>query len=1104
VTESIAPEDGSRPSPSEPRKRRRWGRRLAVVALVMFVAYTLGGFFGVPAAVRHVVTPRLSKAMNGAANVGPVSFNPFTFALAIEQGEITDAAGEAVIAFGRFETELHLFPTLFGEGLRLAHVRLHDPTIGIELSEDRSLNLLGLFPPSSDDQPTALGEVPRVVVEDLAVTGGAIDFADRALGNPVETYIEGLNFTIDRLDTAPSHDNPHELVATIREGGGSFALSGEAYIDPLTAAGSIVIEGVQLATASPYAVDFAGVAIDGGTISAELSYSIAPTRTGERLSIDAADVSVSDLLLTRDERRLGNITALAVNGITADVDEAKINVESVGISGARASVRREADGEFELLALLPSPDPPGDEAALRGDGPSSGSDAATGPPDDPTDLDEIEAPLRRLAEGFRRLAGDIGRGWDVALQTLEVSDTRIDYNDVSTPKPVAYTLSNIELSAGPSSTTDGLRTPFKLAASGSDGASIDIAGTVDPSASSIDVAVAVEGLTASPFTPYTPSERPEGLRGVALDAASLGLDGDLTAIMSDDRAASTWDGRLTVADLATSRADGEPPLTLESLALSGVLDAELGAQAVGPSGTWSGELSAKGLAMRNEAPASLTAASIDRVQTGSTSLGFDLSTGEPTLDLSLGLTADGVAVTTSDPTPGDARLTALELEDAAIAWRNGGGVFDAERLVVREPRISGALAERVDRATSATESDDALSTTAGPLEVRLRELVIADGDFALEDRSIDPPLAVSGTGLQMTVQNIDTSAKEPASIELSTGFADVGRVVFEGKVDPFRAYPSVDATIALNDVPVRPFTPVLTPLLGYDVRSGRIGLRFPMTISDGQLEGSVDATLSSFYLGEKVPSDDATDLPVKLGLSLLRDGDDAIRAELDVSGDLTAPDVTIGRLVWKAATNLIGGVASAPFKLIGRIVGAGNDVNLSSVEFEAGERRVPEDADKTLKPLAEALRKRPTLGLSVVGVTGKADAVALRAAELEALVAARAISVDEGARTAALREIFAERFPELSGPPVPVPPGRLDQALTPPAEMREKLLATIEIGDDELETLALQRAETIAATLTEQYGIEAERVQVIPLADAELGREIDRSPRVEFELLSVR
>ncbi|HLD66930.1 MAG TPA: hypothetical protein VJA19_12865, partial [Pseudomonas sp.] len=117
----------------------------------------------------------------------------------------------------------------------------------------------------------------------------------------------------------------------------------------------------------------------------------------------------------------------------------------------------------------------------------------------------------------------------------------------------------------------------------------------------------------------------------------------------------------------------------------------------------------------------------------------------------------------------------------------------------------------------------------------------------------------------------------------------------------------------------------------------------------------------------------AVDLPIRLAVALLKDTEGRISIELPVSGDLNNPQFSVMPIVWQTLRNLVLRAAQAPFKFIGGLVGGGDQVDLSRVQFAAGSDELDTQAQGALDLLAKALLERPTLRLEVEGISAQSS-----------------------------------------------------------------------------------------------------------------------------------
>jgi len=209
---------------------------------------------------------------------------------------------------------------------------------------------------------------------------------------------------------------------------------------------------------------------------------------------------------------------------------------------------------------------------------------------------------------------------------------------------------------------------------------------------------------------------------------------------------------------------------------------------------------------------------------------------------------------------------------------------------------------------------------------------------------------------------------------------------------------------------------------------------------------------------------------VRLALALLRDKDGIILLDVPVEGRLDDPEFKLGRVVWRTVLNVLVKVATSPFSALAALAGGG-DADLSLVEFAPGGAALDEAAQKRVQALARSLAERPALALELEGTAdAAADGAALRRAELERLLRrAKAAAQKPPAAEDAVTVAPEERARWITAaaaalPPAPASkpaPGQPTPAAPPaaptPAELEERLLATIEVPPEALPALAAAR-----------------------------------------------
>jgi hypothetical protein len=231
---------------------------------------------------------------------------------------------------------------------------------------------------------------------------------------------------------------------------------------------------------------------------------------------------------------------------------------------------------------------------------------------------------------------------------------------------------------------------------------------------------------------------------------------------------------------------------------------------------------------------------------------------------------------------------------------------------------------------------------------------------------------------------------------------------------------------------------------------------------------------------------------LKLAVALLKDRNGVIDLGLPLTGSLDDPQFRMGPIIWKAFVNLLGSIATSPFKLIGGLFGGGEEVNL--IDFEPGSADLDEAARAKLASLTKALHERPQLSLDVPAIYAPdADYQHLARQEFDNKLAALAQSrkdpaalADPARRFELLVSLYKETMPGAALPPAvlalqEVRAKERDASALVNANdiLQAALLPGIDSLDGALQALAQQRARSIQDALLSSGEVEPARVFMV-------------------------
>jgi hypothetical protein len=371
-------------------------------------------------------------------------------------------------------------------------------------------------------------------------------------------------------------------------------------------------------------------------------------------------------------------------------------------------------------------------------------------------------------------------------------------------------------------------------------------------------------------------------------------------------------------------------------------------------------------------------------------------------------------------------------------------------------------------------------------DTRVAHIRLRDNRIRVIDRAMQPAATFALTRIEGTLAGISSRPGARADVKIAARVDDVAPVSIEGQVDPLGSDLFSDLTLKGQGIDLGPLGPYSARYLGYALDRARLDVDMHYHLENRAIEGANVLTANPFLLGAKTDSPDATHLPVRLGLALLRDRHGVIKLDVPVQGSLDDPHFRLGRVILRALVNVFAKLVTSPFTLLARAF-AGHDVDLSVIDFRPGSAALDAEAKSRLDALNKALTDRPGLTLQIAGFSDASiDTDDLKRARLDALVreakwrslgrhdrestpaADVAVAPEERAKyVKAAWKAFREGRPAEEGQPKPQTPD----------DMEAWIVARIAIGPADLTALAASRADAVRGNLT-AAGVEAARLFV--------------------------
>jgi uncharacterized protein involved in outer membrane biogenesis len=419
-------------------------------------------------------------------------------------------------------------------------------------------------------------------------------------------------------------------------------------------------------------------------------------------------------------------------------------------------------------------------------------------------------------------------------------------------------------------------------------------------------------------------------------------------------------------------------------------------------------------------------------------------------------------------------------------------------------------ADQPKSAPPAKGSGPALPQAAAATDVQIEEATLQGGHLQFLDRSLRPNYAAEMTEIGGRVSGLSSEETSLANVELRGKMGHSAPLEIVGKVNPLKRDLFVDLQAKFTGMDLSPTSPYAGKFGGYTIEKGKLSFELKYLIDKRKLNSENRVFIDQLTFGEKVDSPTATNLPVRLAVALLKDRNGEIHLDLPVTGSLDDPRFSIWSVVWQIIGNLITKAVTSPFALLGSAFGGGEE--LQYLEFDFGRFALAADGAKKLDALAAALADKPDLKLEITGhVDPEADREGLKQYLLERKVKAQKLNdlVKKGASASPVDDIIVapdeyEKYLTLAyrAEKFPKPRNFIGMLKSLPVPEMEKLILThTEVGEEELRTLASQRANAAKEAILQAGKVDPERLFIIePKTLAPEKKENLKSSRVEFKI----
>jgi len=446
---------------------------------------------------------------------------------------LLSSQGNELLGIDRVDVDVDEYD-LLANRLHISKVNVNSPNLNVIRDRNGKINIAMLYAPDKkNEKELAKPKTDNsfsLVLEEFALSGGKIDFADSAVPGSFKTTFAPIDLSIKNFTNGPGSKAEIRLSATT-ETGESITGNSMLSLNPLVASGSMKFSRISIPKYSPYFKAQLQFDIQNANLDFAADYQYAEGGHGPWIKLSKITSSLSSLKFRmKDGEDFMDVGIIALNGGEFDLVKKRLNLNQISSQNGAISVTRYKDGMLNLQKLLPESD------------------------------FQANQPAETKATGS-------SKPWHVALKSARFSDYLVKANDLKAAKPTTITADKLQLSLDNFSMVTGNESDVAISFQLNNSGKVSAAGKVkiDPLYASLKLNL--QDVAITPFEPYYRDYVKVYITGGNLSAA-----GNAVLDSADPSEAKvTYSGDFSITDFTSlPRVEGKEIVKWKSFALKGI------------------------------------------------------------------------------------------------------------------------------------------------------------------------------------------------------------------------------------------------------------------------------------------------------------------------------------------------------------------------------------------------------------------------------------------------------------------------------------------------------------------------------------------------------
>ena len=286
-----------------------------------------------------------------------------------------------------------------------------------------------------------------------------------------------------------------------------------------------------------------------------------------------------------------------------------------------------------------------------------------------------------------------------------------------------------------------------------------------------------------------------------------------------------------------------------------------------------------------------------------------------------------------------------------------GGFSLAAELTPEGDNISALMKSSSESPEQPVETTSEAPAGSAPV-LQIADLEITGGKVSFRDLTMAKPFEYVISEIRMRSRDFDPSKRNNLQVDARMQRTGSAKLRWEGTLDDLN---NQNITLSLSNLNLKDFTPYCEHFTAYPITGGNLTFRSQNVIRNRYLDGTnhLDAFEPKVDKKRKELKPEMN-IPLKLGLYVLRDKKGHVKMDLPVGGNLDSPEFSYRKIVLKAIGNVLLKVVTAPFSFL-----SGGNKDLEYIALDPAQYAFTSEQYASFDQIAQMLKDKPEMQIAL-------------------------------------------------------------------------------------------------------------------------------------------